>query len=111
MVGSRPAAPSHDSSSRRNELARITRHVLWRAEINVPPLHGTWNTRIRLRGQGQGTESSHALDGVEHGHRTHAAVTANYVCTPILEARCESCRVGTIQAVAVFVDRNLHDQG
>src|ERR1700722_18577833 len=111
MVWSRPAAPSHDSRSRRNELARITRHVLWRAEIDVPALHGTRNTRIRLGGQGKGSESSYALDGVEHGHWTHAAVTADYVCTPILETRCESCRVGTIQAVAIFVDRNLHDQG
>ena len=58
----------------------------------------------------QGSGGPHALDGVQHGHRTHAAVATDDVRAPLFQPRRKGLRIGTIQAVAVFVDRDLHDQ-
>ena len=109
VIRSGSATSSNDAHPGGDKLARIARHVLGRAEIDVSAFHRTRNACVGLGGERKGSDGSHALDGVQHGHWTHTAIAADDVGTPILESRSKCFWIGTIQAVAIFIDRNLHD--
>ena len=60
---------------------------------------------------GQGSGGAHAFDGVEHGDRPDAAVDAGHVDVPLRQPGGKGFGVGTVEAVAVFIDRDLRDDG
>ena len=109
MIWCRSAASADKLDSGRCEFSRIARHVFRRTEIDIASFHRARHAGIRLRGQGQGSRGSHPLDRVQHGDRSHAAVDAEHVNVPLRQAGGEGLRVGTVEAVAVFVDRDLSD--
>ena len=107
MFGGRPAAAAHHAHTRSHKLASVAGHVLGRAKIDVPALHRARHSGVRLCGQWQDADRTHALDGVQHCHRAHAAIAAKDVGAPFGEPGRESFRSGTVQAVTVFVDGDL----
>src|ERR1700733_11480427 len=106
MVGRGSAAAAYDPGPGGHELASIARHIFRRTQIDVSAFHGPRNAGIRLSGKRQGSERSHTLDCLQHGNRTHTAVTTDYVGAPIFQSRSEGSRIGAIEAIAVFIDRN-----
>ena len=47
----------------------------------------------------------------QHRHRPHTAIDAEYVHLPFRQPRRKGLGVGAVEAVAVFVDRDLGDEG
>ena len=88
-----PQHPPTSAHARRDKLARITRHVLRRAEINISALDRARHAGIRLRGQRQGSQRTHALHGVQHCHRTDAAIAADDVRAPLFQPWGKGFRV------------------
>ena len=111
MIGRGAAASADQLHAGRHEFSRVARHVFRRTEIDIPSFHRARHARVRLRGQGQGSHRSHPLDRVQHRHRPHAAVDAEYVDVPLREARGKGLGVGAIKAIPVFVNRDLGDDG
>src|SRR5258708_20159349 len=95
MVGSGSTASANNASTGRDELPRIAGHVLRRAEVDVSTFDRARDACIRLGGQRQGTDGMNALDGVQHGHRTHATVAADDVGAPFFQPRAKTLCVGT----------------
>src|SRR5581483_7808877 len=52
-----------------------------------------------------------ALDGFQHGRRTDAAVAADYVGAPVRQLGPESLRARAVEAIAVFINRDLGHDG
>src|SRR5580765_67728 len=109
MFRRRPAASTHQSHSRRDELPRVTRHVFRRAQVDVSSFYRTRHASIRLRGQRQGSDSAHALDRVEHRDRPNTAVAADDISSPVGELGGKSFRVGTVKTIGIFVHRYRGD--
>ena len=107
MVGCGSATAANESYSRGYEFARIARHVLRRAQINIPSIHRARDTGIRLRCQRQGSQGTDAFHGVQHGDGSNTAIAANDVRTPLAQFGTEGLRIGSVQAVAIFVDSDL----
>src|SRR6267154_4836489 len=89
MVRCGAAASTDELNSGGDEFSRITRHVLWRTEIYIAAFNGARHARVRLRSQGQGSQGAAALNRVEHGDRTDAAVNAKHIDVPFREPRRE----------------------
>src|ERR1700687_4332256 len=79
MVRCGAAASADELNSGGDEFARVTRHILWRTEINIAAFNGARHARVWLRSQGQGSQGADALDCVEHGDRSDAAINAKYI--------------------------------
>ncbi len=65
---------------------------------------------VRLGGQRQSGRGPQALDRVEHCHRPHAAVAADHIRSPFLQAGSESLRRRAVQAIAFLIHRDLGDE-
>src|SRR5208283_3474500 len=87
-----------------DEPARVLRHVLRRAEIDIAALDGARHSGVRLRRERRGGHGAHALHRVQHGDRSDAAVASDNVRAPSLDLRTVMLRTGSIKAVAIFVD-------
>ena len=111
MVRRGAAASANQLHARGHEFSRVARHVFRRAEIDIPSFDRARHAGIRLCGQGQGSHRPHALDRVQHRDRSHAAVDAEHIDIPFRQAGGKGLGVGAIEAVAVFVDRDLGDDG
>src|SRR5262245_43721436 len=111
MFGSCAAAPAYQLDTGRHKLAGITCHVLGRAQVNVPSFYGTGDSRVRLGGDGSGGGGSKPFDGIEHRNRTHAAVTADNIGAPVLNAGAEDLGSGPVEASGFFIHRDLRDHG
>jgi len=105
------AASADELHPRRHKFPRVACHVFRRTKIDVAALNRPRHAGVRLRRQRQGSHRPHPLDGVEHRHRSHAAVDAKHIDFPFRQARGEGLGIGSIQAIAVFVNRDLGDDG
>ena len=109
MVRRRAAASADQPYSRGHELARVTRHVLGRTQIDIAAFDRSRHAGIGLGGQRQGSESPHPLDYIQHGHRADAAIAADHVGTPAFNAWRETLRSRTVKTISVFVDGDVGD--
>src|ERR1700677_2173199 len=109
MIGRGAAASADQWDASRHEFSRVARHVLRRTEIDIPAFDRARHTGVWLRCQGQGSRGSYSLDGIQHGHRANAAVDAEDVDVPFGQSRREGFGVCAIEAVAIFVNRDLGD--
>src|SRR5215831_16311799 len=98
MLGSCTAASAHKLDTGRHKLAGIACHVLGRAQVDIASLHRARDTGVRLGGDGSRGGGSKPFDGIEHRNRTHAAVTADNVGAPLLNARTEDLGGGPVEA-------------
>ncbi len=103
------AAAADDLHARPQHTARVLRHVLRRAEIDVAALHahrqaGVGHGAHRLRGY-----RHHALDGFEGGLGTHRTIEADHVHRPRIHLAGEGLRIGAAGQVAEIVDGDLGD--
>ena len=108
MSRSGAAAAANKLHSGLDQLAGEAGHVLRRAEIDVPPVHGARHTRIGHGDQGQIRGVHHALNGGEYGRRPYAAVASDGVRAPLGQSRGCRLRGRTVQAVGILVDRHHH---
>ena len=111
VLGRGAAATADQAHADVHEVVHEVRHVLRRAQIDVAAFDRARNAGIRLRRQRRGSDGANALQGVQHGHRTYAAVAANDVGAPGFQLRAVVLGTGSVEAVAVFVDGDLrHDR-
>jgi hypothetical protein len=110
MFWLRAAASANDPHAGRDELARIARHILRRAQVDVSAFHRSRNACIGLRRQRQGRGRAHAFDRIEHRDRTNAAITADDIRAPLCKLGREGLRVGAVETISVFVDGYLRNQ-
>ncbi len=108
MTGSGAAAAANKLHPGLDQLAGEAGHVLRRAEINVPPIHGARHAGIGHGDQGQVGGPRHALNGGEHGRRSHAAVAADSIRAPLGQSRGGRLRGRAVQAVGILIDRHHH---
>src|SRR5450755_462795 len=111
VIGRGAAASTDQLDTGGNEFSGIAGHVFRRAQVDVASFNRARHTGVGLRGERQGSHGTHALDGVEHGDRSYAAIDAEYVDLPFGQAGGESFRVGAVEAVAVFVNGDMGDDG
>ena len=69
--------------ARPQQAARVLRHVLGRAEINVAALHAHGQAGVGHGAHRLGGELHHALDGFERGLGPDRAVQADHVDRPV----------------------------
>src|ERR1017187_4002403 len=111
MIGSGSAASANQLDPGSHKFSRVARHVFRGAEINIPPFNGARHAGVRLRGQRQGSDGPNSLDGVQHGDRPDTAVDAKHVDIPFRQPGGKSLRIRTVEAVAVFINRDLGNDG
>ena len=111
MVGRSAATSADELYAGGDKLACVAGHVFGRAQIDVAALNGTRHAGVGLGGERQGSDCAQSLDGVEHGHGTDAAVYAGDIHVPFGQARAEGLRIGAVEAVAVFIDGDVRDDG
>src|SRR5579863_7908845 len=107
VIRSRPAAASYQANPGGGKLTRIARHVFRRTKINVAAFHRPRDAGVRLRCQGQGSDRSHALDPLQHCHRSHATVAPDNIRAPLRQPRSKSLRSRAVKAVGIFINRYL----
>ena len=92
----RPGNPDSD------KLPGVAGHVLGRTQIDVASFHRARHTGVGLRRKRNCRYGAHPLHGIEHGDRADAAVAADDVGAPLLQAagrsapglsRRDSCRL------------------
>src|SRR5438270_13734145 len=77
------AAAAYEPDSSGHELARIARHVLGRAEIDISSFDVPRHASVRHRGQRGSRHLPQPLDGIEHRHWTNTAIDANDISSPL----------------------------
>src|SRR5215203_2604680 len=87
VVGRGTATAAYQPHAGVDEPPRVRRHVLRRTQVDVAPLDLARTARVRLRGQFDGRDLGHALDGFEHRRGTDAAIHADNVGAEMLELR------------------------
>ena len=105
----RPAAPADEADPVGDEAARVRRHVLGRAEIDVAAFDLARLSGVRLRRQLDRRDAREPLDRFEHRRRTDAAVQPDDVGAPALELGHEGLRRRAVARVAVLLGRHLRD--
>ena len=108
MTGSGAAAAANKLHSSLDQLAGEAGHVLRRAEIDVPPIHGARHTGIGHGDQGQVGGPHHALNSGEYGRRSYAAVATDGIRAPLGQSRGCRLRGRAVQAVGILIDRHHH---
>src|SRR5712664_3645029 len=109
MVRRGAAASANELDSCLHKLARVARHVLRRAEINVAPLDRTGHACIGLCRNRFLRDLAEFLDSFKHGYRTNTAITPDDVSTPLVKFCAECFRAGAVKTIAVFVDGDERD--
>ena len=109
MIRCGAAASADQLHARRHELARVTRHIFGRAQINVAALDRARHAGVGLGSERQGSGGSQTLDRVEHGNRANAAIDPGDVYVPFRQASAKSFRVRAVEAVPIFVDGDVRD--
>ncbi len=104
-----PQQPPYEAYPDIDKLARIARHVLGRAQIDVSSLHGARNAGVRLCGKRFRGDCAQTLQCVQHRDRTDAAIATDYVRAPFCQASPIMFGTRAVEAVAVFVNRHLRD--
>ena len=107
MLRRRPAASAYQAHSRSHELARITRHILRRTQIDVAALDRSRHTGIGLGRQRQGSERTDTFNHIQHRHRAHAAIAADDVGAPAFNSWCKALRSRAVEAVPVFINGDV----
>ncbi len=87
VVGRGAAATADEANADIDELLGVTRHVLRRAEIDIASLDRARHAGVGLRRKRGSGHGAHALQCIEHGHRTDAAVAADDVGAPFFQLR------------------------
>ncbi len=109
VLRGRPAAPADQANPVGDEAARVRRHVLGRAEVDVAAFDLARLSRVRLGRQLHGRDAREPLDRLEHRCRTDAAVEPDDVRPPPFELRHEGLRRSAVAGVPVFLGRHLRD--
>ena len=110
MLGGGPAASADDPHSGQEETARVLRHVLGRAEIQIAAFDGGRQAGIGHGAERLGGVADHFLDGFEHHLRTGRTVQADHVHRQIVQAAGEIESSGAVAQVAVILDaQQSHD--
>ena len=110
VLGRSAAAAADDAHAGPQHAARVLRHVLGRAQVEIASfdfgrLAGIGHGAERLAGQ-----ALHALERFEHGLRADRAVQADHVGRRLIQELGEGCRARAVEQVAVVVDGHLRDQ-
>ena len=103
------AAAADDLDAGPEQAARVLRHVLGRAQINVAAFHAHGQTGVGHRAQRLGGVLHHALDGFERGLGADRAIEADGIHRPGVHLAGEGLGVGAAGQVAEIVDGHLRD--
>ena len=111
VIGRRAAAAADEARTCRNEAARIRRHVLGRAQIQVATLDVSRPAGIRLRDEPRARQTCHVLNCFEHRGGPDRTVHADDIGARSFELGGESFRRRAIQTIAIRFRRDLgHDR-
>jgi hypothetical protein len=112
VLGSGPAAAADEADAGSDEAPGVSRHVVRRAEVQVPAVDIARLAGIgHRREQRTGHRLGEPLDRVEHRRRADAAVDAEHVGAELDELRPELLDRGPIQRVAVLGGGQHRDDG
>jgi hypothetical protein len=92
-----------------DEAARIRRHVLGRAEVDVASLDVARLAGVRLRRETHARHGLHPLDRLEHRRRADRAVDANHGRATLFQLRREPFGRRAVEGVPVLFGGHLRD--